>query len=151
MGATDIEDRKGFTRRKNHDSADWSFSSGAHQGIAEAAPAKRSPICSGLNGIELLMSFGFCEPVRPAAQKSLITPRGREALIRLLISVSGYARMCLGCMNESGPALDSSLRSRPAEFPCPDIQHDANQSSRRSSLRQQRSTQCQRHLQQDCN
>lgn len=74
MGATDIEDRKGFTRRKNHDSADWSFSSGAHQGIAEAAPAKRSPICSGLNGIELLMSFGFCEPVRPAAQKSLITP-----------------------------------------------------------------------------
>lgn len=54
MGATDIEDRKGFTRRKNHDSADWSFSSGAHQGIAEAAPAKRSPICSGPNGIELV-------------------------------------------------------------------------------------------------
>ena len=50
--ATDIEDRKGFARRKDHDSSDWSLPSGTHRGIAEAAPAKQSPICSGLNGIE---------------------------------------------------------------------------------------------------
>ena len=48
----EIEDRKALATRKDHDSPDWSLSSGTHRGIAEADRAKSLPICSGLNGID---------------------------------------------------------------------------------------------------
>ena len=48
----DIEDRKALATRKDHGSSDWSLSTGAHRGTAEAAPAKQSPICFGLDGID---------------------------------------------------------------------------------------------------
>ena len=48
----DIEDRKAFATRKDHDSTDRSLSTGTHRGIAEAARAKRFPICFGLDGID---------------------------------------------------------------------------------------------------
>ena len=48
----DIEDRKALATRKDHDSSDWSLSTGTHRGTAEAVPAKQSPICFGLNGID---------------------------------------------------------------------------------------------------
>jgi len=47
-----IEDRKALATRKDHDSPDWSFSTGTRRGTAEAARAKQSPICFGLNGID---------------------------------------------------------------------------------------------------
>ena len=47
-----IEDRKALATRKDHGSSDWSLSTGAHRGTAEAARAKQSPICFGLNGID---------------------------------------------------------------------------------------------------
>lgn len=50
--SSNIEDRKAFATRKDHDSSDWSLSTGAHRGTAEAARAKRFPIRFGLDGID---------------------------------------------------------------------------------------------------
>ena len=47
-----LEDRKAFPAWKDHDSSDWSLSTGTRRGIAEAAPAKRWPLCFGLDGID---------------------------------------------------------------------------------------------------
>jgi len=48
----DIEDRKAFATRKDHDSSDWSLSTGTRGGTAEAVRAKRCPICFGPDGID---------------------------------------------------------------------------------------------------
>ncbi len=48
----DIEDRKAFAARKDHDSSDRSLSTGTRRRTAEAARAKRCPICLGLDGID---------------------------------------------------------------------------------------------------
>jgi len=45
-----FEDREEFARRDDHDSFDWSLSSGAPRGIEEATRGRRFPVSFGLEG-----------------------------------------------------------------------------------------------------